>query len=119
MLMISFTVASFASSFAFSIVQASKCVLQISGNFSTITWSSLLIIPTMLSAIFFCFSFFVFFFGFLFCFLNHLVESAVSGHDNPDHALGHPRLPGQHRCRQDLLHSHLPIRDICPLFTSA
>ena len=39
---------------------------------------------------------------------SNLVEPAAAWHDDPDHALRHPRLAGQHRRCQDLLHSHLP-----------
>ena len=39
---------------------------------------------------------------------TNLIEPATARHDDPHHALRHPRLAGQHRRCQDLLHSPLP-----------
>ena len=49
------------------------------------------------------------------CKLLHLVKPAAARHDDPHHALGHPCLPCQHRCCQDLLHPHL-ICTSCQVF---
>ena len=49
------------------------------------------------------------------CKLLHLVKPAAPRHDDPHHALGHPCLPCQHRCCQDLLHPHL-ICSSCQVF---